>query len=505
MNSVGTFGAGAFGASGGSVVDRAGRLPHEANPLKRLVHRSFEALMVESVVRNVLQRTDRVLEWVAAQTASTPDEVVAATGVGVEATPDDEAWEPSNVLKRQALVDVVIDALYRFEVDRTTVRQDPLVRLLLSNPADLRFSNFTVVFAAGVITEGAKGEEMWAAFARLTMRRGVPVRRADTATARSLAFNARKIEEAVGSVGTATWGWVGYSQGCANGLQAESDLLSGTPAQREMLHGLVSRNLLFGAHNGSSHAEAGGAKLDAAVVHAEQSGKMWQARLSKQLYDVGLDTIKLALGSKMAAHTVGGLFSLSRRSAVELWREGQHLAGVPTFAVRGVVEPDVNRPEALDYMANVYTAQRQSLNRPRSAVAAGAGTAAAALTEEEDVASQHDSQVALEDSVGAPTCVDNANARRMRLNHVGCLAQRTHHWSPLNDKVVGWIITERDRARCSYDAPADRHIFPWVESLARFGLIEATPAHDDGLAADGDPSASGSSTEGSSSWSVVSG
>lgn len=119
--------------------------------------------------------------------------------------------------------------------------------------------------------------------------RGVRVIRADTGTARSLEFNAKRIEEAIRlacspstlsspttasststSINTSTstttragtsvdtnarsstcdrveasYGLVGYSQGCANLLRAECMLKGGTPEQQRLLKGLVTRNLLF--------------------------------------------------------------------------------------------------------------------------------------------------------------------------------------------------------------------------------------------------------------------
>ena len=165
------------------------------------------------------------------------------------------------------------------------------MRLLLNNPTGAMYTDFTVVSAAGVVTDGANGRELEAAFDRLYKARGVRVVRADTATAREFTFNAARIEEAARSVTTSTWGWLGYSQGCANALTAESMMRGGTPEQQVLLKGLRSRHLLFGAHNGSSHADCGGPKVDLALVHAEESGKLWQARVSKQAYLLAMDAI----------------------------------------------------------------------------------------------------------------------------------------------------------------------------------------------------------------------
>jgi hypothetical protein len=51
------------------------------------------------------------------------------------------------------------------------------------------------------------------------------------------------------------------------------------------------------------------------------------------------------------------------------------------------------------------------------------------------------------------------------------MPQRTHHWSPLR-KDTEFVTTERDRALAIYEAPKDRHVFPWLEVNARFGRIQ---------------------------------
>jgi hypothetical protein len=53
---------------------------------------------------------------------------------------------------------------------------------------------------------------------------------------------------------------------------------------------------------------------------------------------------------------------------------------------------------------------------------------------------------------------------------MGCCVQRTHHWSPLK-YATDFVTTPRDRELMIYDFPKDRHVFPWVEVNARFGVI----------------------------------
>ena len=127
----------------------------------------------------------------------------------------------------QYIVDAIIDATIYLEKDRERLRRDPLVRLLIPNPPGKY--DFTVVTAMGVITEGKKGVELQTAIERLYEQRGVVTVRSDTATARSFEYNAAKIIDAIVAARKlgSPFGLVGYSQGCANAIMAESLMTSG--------------------------------------------------------------------------------------------------------------------------------------------------------------------------------------------------------------------------------------------------------------------------------------
>ncbi len=49
--------------------------------------------------------------------------------------------------------------------------------------------------------------------------------------------------------------------------------------------------------------------------------------------------------------------------------------------------------------------------------------------------------------------------------------QRTHHWSPLSAEVE-FVRTQRDIDQGSFIRAKDRHVIPWVEVNARFGIID---------------------------------
>ena len=146
-----------------------------------------------------------------------------------EQTPeaDDDIFLNPEKYSEQVLVDAILAAIIYNEDDRKQLAGDPLVRLLIPNPPGNY--DFTVVTAMGVITDGKAGTELQASMERLEATRGVKTIRADTATARSLEYNASKIIEAIEAARclNVPYGLLGYSQGCANALMAETLLYSG--------------------------------------------------------------------------------------------------------------------------------------------------------------------------------------------------------------------------------------------------------------------------------------
>lgn len=384
---------------------------------KAFWQRNHEALVVLSVVRNVQEDVDRVRRWLRIR-----------TGKPVPT-------------REQELVDTVIDVLYHFEEDREALRRDPLVRLLIDPPPG-RY-DFTIISCMGVITEGAEGRELEAAYQRLWQRRGIRTIRADTANVRSLDYNAARVEEAVRKA-TTPWGWIGYSQGCANGLMAEARLKSGTPDQQRLLAGLRCRNFLFSAVNGSAHGTLGDRKFLEAMVEGDHFLAHYQARFSNPAIQLALRSLRLLLDSESVVLGLGGTRSLSYQGVVPLGRDGQFAAHIPSSLVRGVVDRSI-LPEALEFLYNVLTEQIES--------------------------PLHDTQVYVDDAVGHPAWIDTPWSRELRRCDMGCRVQSTHHWSPLRE-TTAFITTQRDEARAVYEQPKDRHVFPWVEVNARFGIVE---------------------------------
>jgi hypothetical protein len=394
--------------------------------------RNEEALRVLSVVRGHQEDRDDDRRWLAVQTGREGP---------IDPKDDTHPAAPRPFAHEQELLETVVNTLYWEESHRKALLGDPLVRLLIDpEPGRLAFS---IVSCMGVITEGKDGAELEKAYERLERRRGVHIIRAHTATARSLEFNARRIIEAV-ETSTTPFGLIGYSQGCANALLAESMLYTGTPDERRLVEGLVCRKLIFSAANGSAHGTCGMLKFRRAMVLGERYLKHYQAVMSREAVEAVLGALKGVLDSRLFIAVLGGADSLTYEAARELHRDGQFLDHVPTSYTRGVVTED-RLPETLEYL--YYMLREQT----------GAGL--------------QDTQVLITDAVGHSTRVRNAYTRVLERCDMGALPQATHHWAPLT-REVEFVTTERDLERAVYMSPKDRLVWPWVEVNARFGRIK---------------------------------
>mmetsp|Transcript_74865 Transcript_74865/g.156080 ORF Transcript_74865/g.156080 Transcript_74865/m.156080 type:complete len:544 (-) Transcript_74865:40-1671(-) len=400
--------------------------------------RNYDSLTVVSVLRNVQQDIDNTRAWVHAQvgTCSKGPEYKGVSMVS------DDFWSTERRAE-DCLLDMLLEVLFYEPAVRQSYRSDPLMQLALEAPAGKY--NFTVVSAMGVITEGAAGTEMKETYERLREVRGVEVVRANTATLHSVDFNAEQIQKAVMEHVKTPWGWVGYSQGCANAFRAEALMLQGTPGQQKLLESFRCRQLLFSAANGSAHATCGDWKLLRALIDGERFLKKLQASMSATTQLLGLNLLHHFLCSRVGSAFFGSVQSLTHEGARKMWRDGQHCRGVPSTSMIGVAEQHT-LPECLDMLWHTLNAQMEYSN-------------------------EQDTQVAQEEAVAHPICVDNANRRELEKTDMRSAVQRTHHWSPLRQEVL-FLQTERDKDKAVFDTPKDRHIFPWLEVNARFGVIE---------------------------------
>jgi len=401
--------------------------------------RNYDALMIQSVVRNVQEDVDTTRQWVSAQLRFAPK---GKTYRGVH-EPYDALWAPFPP-SEACLVDCLLEVLYFFEADREKYRNDPLMQLVIDEPPG--HVNFSIVSAMGVITDGAAGTEMAATYARLEKLRGVVSIRADTATLQSVDYNAAKIEEAVRDNISTPWGWVGYSQGCANAFRAEALMLQGTPQQQQLMSSFRCRQLICSAANGSALATSSDLKIVRALIDGERFIKRFQTTMSSETQQLVLGVLQSGLSSRVAFAVFGSVQSLTHEGARRMWRDDQHCYRAPTTSIRGVVEKHT-QPESLLLLSNWLG---------------------------HDGMENHDTQVVLGDAVGHPKVVKNPNAELLARTDMQSAVQRTHHWSPLKEEVL-FITTEDDSNLAMFDTPKDRHIFPWIDINTRFGIIERLP------------------------------
>jgi hypothetical protein len=437
---------------------------------REFYRRNYDALIIKSMFDNVIADVDNVRYWLhvlrtgAKSNSETKkgdimDQILPRLSLELDFWSPSPEYLPENdelFLKpekstEQRLITAIIDATIYEPHDRVRLKTDPLVRLLISNPPG--DYNFTIVSAMGVVTDGKRGTELGEAFKRLENQRGVKVVRADTATARSLEYNAAKIEEAIDEAVQMNkpYGYMGYSQGCANALLAETMLLSGSPKQQQALKssqsGLVCRQLLFSAANGSFHGIAMEKKIERLIVQCEEFFKYQQGYFSRAFSSFILESLNSALDSSSFHKIMAGAQCFLPEGCRTFWREAQHLSHVPTCTLRGVMEEHTT-PECLEMLCNLLTKDGGS--------------------------PLHDSQVHVFDAVGYPVYYKNRNGRVLEKCAIGDSAiERTHHWSPLSAEVQ-FLRTTKDVMISSFDCAKDRHVFPWVDVNARFGFISYT-------------------------------
>jgi hypothetical protein len=384
---------------------------------KNFWHRNYEALMVLSVLKNYEENIDTVRNWLHVQSSQ------------------------KTFVSRQDLLDAIIEVLYKKTKDKNQLKKDPLVRLLIEQPNGKY--NFSIVSCMGIITQGETGKELDASFQRVKEKRGVETYRTDTKILRSLRSNSRIIEKTIQTINT-PFGILGYSQGCANALATESSLLSGTPEQRNQIQQLKTRNLIYGAANGSIHGDTGDIKFYEVMQEVELYIHKYFQKSSMPIQDSIYDILSAMMSSRRFVHITGGMNSISSKGSYNMAWYGQFLEHVPTFTIRGEVDHST-LPEANEMLSNLLSIQSGS--------------------------KEHDTQVSSKDAVGYFTKFSTEASEILKKNDIGSFVQKTHHWAPLFEEVQP-LKTKRDEELAIYETPKDRHVFPWIEVNARFGVIE---------------------------------
>ena len=176
----------------------------------------------------------------------------------------------------------------------------------------------------------------------------------------------------------------------------------GTPDQQAVLNGLVCRQLLFSAANGSMHGPAAEAKVHQLITMCEDFFKYQQGYFSRAFISFTLETLNDTLDSAAFQKFLGGAKSFFPDALRSFWREAQHLPHVPTTVLRGVLEKHTT-PESLEMVCNLLSKQSGS--------------------------ALHDSQVHVYDAVGHPVYVSNRNSRILRSTDMGGAIQRSEYRS----------------------------------------------------------------------------
>lgn len=377
--------------------------------------RTHEMLVLRSFLRNLRDQVEECVAWTERR-------------IG-HSLPSDE----------QARLKIAIDILYFHPEDKERLLHDPLVRLQIEPPKGR--VDLSIISSMGIITEGKQGFELASSYERLQKERGIKLVRTDTGTIRTLNYNADVIQRTIMGV-EGPFAMVGYSQGCANMLEAERRLYQGTPQMREKLSKLVARQFLCSALNGSPHGSCGAAKYLQAIVEGEGILKFYQAVYSKSVIQGAFSILKTLMESRYGTHFLGSVGSVSHEGLAALSRDGQFSADVPSLSMRGVLSQDV--PDCLALMRNHYIKQTQDpLN---------------------------DSQVGEESAYGYFVWNRNKDVDELRRSAIATKTLEAHHWSPLF-KDIEFVETGSDRERLVYRGPKDLFIFPWIEGLIMFGNL----------------------------------
>lgn len=385
--------------------------------IKHFLERNEEALRVFCVVRNVQEGIDDTREWLQKRVGS---------------------FQLDN---ERDLIDKVVRALYAREEDKKEILADPLVYMLLPPPEGAY--DFTIVFCSGVVTDGALGRELEDTVKRLYQRHKIKTVRAHTGLFRPLEYNAHKIIEAIREAKT-PYGLLGYSQGCANMLMAESMLMSGTPDEQALLQNLVARLFLYSAGAGSAHGTSGMLKYKRALIEGEKMLKHYQGLLSRESVESLLRLLRAFLESRTFIKTIAGAHSLTIERAYILHRDGQFKKDCLSSCVRAIVEED-QCPDALLYLYNIH--KKLMPDCPC------------------------DSQVSCDEAVPYSKRVQTPWSVVLKKTALESKPLATHHWAPVSYEIEN-LKSIRDEERGVYMFPKDVHIFPWVWLNARFGMIK---------------------------------
>ena len=393
---------------------------------KSFATRLYEGLRICSVLDDLAQNNDEVRGWLSCRTGIPEQELLNAS--------------------RSQKVDLIVHQLYANTTDMAEILADPLtwfVPRATKSPIDL-----TIVAAMGVITNGVHGSELETVFERMHRDYGISLVRTDTGLIKPLEFNAERIVAALRTV-TTPFVLVGYSQGCANMMFTENLLYTGTPEQRRMLDGLVARNFICSAFNGSVHAICGTEKYRQCMIEGENLFKNLSISVSRHTAGFGLSCLRRTLDSPTINMSMRSFESLAHTGLQILSRDAQYKPGVVSFETQGIAKSHI--PEALQFMGNHFTRQFDVPN---------------------------DTQVGADCAHAYPVYNHNESVDLLCREAIPARPLNIHHWSPLVEEIQP-VQTALDYQNYDYRGPKSVFIAPWIESLIQFGFVRAcqTPSN----------------------------
>ncbi len=391
----------------------------EKTVFKAFYARIYESFLVHTLVQNLREDVDEVRRWFEVRSG------IPAADI--------------ETLPIRDLLPAVAEVLYYREDDRAARLRDPLSWIDLRpepGPVDL-----TILFAPGVITEGAVGAELRNAFDRLAQKFDVRLVRSDTGNIKSLDYNAEILKNEIQKINS-PFMLCGYSQGCANMMDAEAGLYASNPSMRACLDNLVARHFVFSAFNGSPQSNIWADIFCNFLVEGEKILKSFAALVSFQLSDIIFGIMMKLLDSPMLTMALASLQSLNHFGLEHLYRDAQYMPSVISTEVQGVITKFI--PENLDYFTHHFNTLANIPN---------------------------DSQIGMDCSHGYCVYNRNPSVDILRRESIPSCTLNAHHWSPLYDEVA-FVETQRDVRDAVYHAPKDIHVLPAVEALILFGRLK---------------------------------
>lgn len=396
------------------------RETRDVAPIRPFVQRLFEALRIASVDDDIIHQHDEAPRWFAHKNHLSKDQI--------------------QTIPRETRLRYIIQNLYPDSASQQIRTDDPLTWFLPAPPKG--HVDLTLVTSMGIINAGNKGHELETVLQRLQKSRGIHTVRTNTGNIQPLDYNANRIIEAIEPIQT-PFAIIGYSQGCANMMRAESRLMASTPDNRQKLEKyLISRHFVCSAFNGTPHAVCGVDKYHQLLVEGEAILKSLSTTLSKPLSSKIFTSIKRILDTNFITASLSSVEALSPIGLAALARDAQYAPNAVSFETLGV-QANEQLPEGLVLMGNHFDKQAHIPN---------------------------DSQVGVDSAHAYPVFNHNNSVDILQTQTVPSDTLDIHHWGPLIEEVR-FLESPLDIQNCAYKGPKSIYITPWIDTLICLGFL----------------------------------